>query len=156
MSRYMRNPKKHHMEAARRMLRYVKSTIGYGFLYKRSDECNLVGYNNSKYTRDHDTRRSTTGFVFKLRARVVSSCRKRQPTVSLSTTKVEYRAATVAAQESTWLMLLMKDLEQLVGYAVSLNCNNQSTISLAENPIFHARTKHVEIHYNFIREKALQ
>ncbi|KAH0781371.1 hypothetical protein KY290_000969 [Solanum tuberosum] len=72
MSRYMHNPKKHHMEVARRMLR---------------------------------TRRSTTGFVFKLGAGVVSWCSKRQPTVLLSTTEAEYRTTIVATQESTWLML---------------------------------------------------
>ncbi|WMV30357.1 hypothetical protein MTR67_023742 [Solanum verrucosum] len=95
-------------------------------------------------------------FVFKLGAGAVSWCSKRQPTMSLSTTEAGYRAAAVAAQESTWLMLLMKDLKQLVGYAVSLFCDNQSAISLAENPVFQARTKHVEIHYHFIREKVLQ
>ncbi|XP_049405095.1 secreted RxLR effector protein 161-like [Solanum stenotomum] len=101
ISRYMHNPKKHHMEAARRMLRYVKSTIGYGLLFKRSEEHKLLGDG------------------------AVSWYSKRQPTVSLSTTRPEYRAAAVAAQESTWLMLLMKDLKQPVGYTVSLFCDNQ-------------------------------
>jgi len=94
--------------------------------------------------------------MFKLGAGAISWCSKRQPTVSLSTTEAKYRAAAVAAQESIWLMRLMKDLHQLVGYAVSLYCDNQSAISLAENPIFLARTKHVEIQYHFIREKVLQ
>ena len=50
----------------------------------------------------------------------------------------------------------MKDLHQLVEYIEPLYCNNQSVINLMENPIFHARTKHVEVHYHFIREKVLQ
>ncbi|XP_015161084.1 uncharacterized mitochondrial protein AtMg00810-like [Solanum tuberosum] len=108
MSCYMHNPKKHHMEDARRMLRYVKSTIDYGLLYKRSEECKLVGYCDSDYAGDHDIRRSTTGFVFKLGVRAVSWCSKRKPIVLLSTTKAEYRAAVVAAQESSWLMLLRR------------------------------------------------
>ena len=62
----------------------------------------------------------------------------------------------MAAQESTWLMQLMKDLEQPVDYAVPLYCDNQSAISLVENLVFHVRTKHVEVHYHFIREKVLQ
>uniref|UniRef100_A0A2N9IT58 Integrase catalytic domain-containing protein n=1 Tax=Fagus sylvatica TaxID=28930 RepID=A0A2N9IT58_FAGSY len=81
---------------------------------------------------------------------------KRQPTVSLSTTEAEYRAAAMAAQESTWLMQLMRDLHQPIDYAVSLHCDNQSAIRLAENPEFHARTKHVEVHYHFVREKVLE
>lgn len=51
---------------------------------------------------------------------------------------------------------MIKDLQQPVGYAVPLYSDNQSAIFLAENPVFHARTKHVEIHYHFIREKVLQ
>lgn len=146
----------HHMEAVRRILRYVKSTIDYGLLYKKGEECKLVGYCDSDYGGDHDTRRSTTGFVFKLGTGTISWCSKKQPTVSLSTTEAEYRAAAVAAQESTWVMQLMKDLQQPAEHAVPLYCDNQSAICLAENPIFHARTKHVEIHYHFIREKVLQ
>ena len=62
----------------------------------------------------------------------------------------------MAAQESTWLIQLMKDLNQPIDYAVPLYCDNQFTIRLAENPVFHARTKHVEVHYHFLREKVLQ
>jgi transposase InsO family protein len=70
--------------------------------------------------------------------------------------EAEYRAAAMAAQESTWLMQLMRDLHQPIDYAVSLHCDNQSAIRLAENPEFHARTKHVEVHYHFVREKVLE
>ena len=74
----------------------------------------------------------------------------------MSTTEAKYRAAAEAAQESTWLKLLMEDLHQRVDYPISLHCDNQSAIRLAENPVFHARTKHVEVHYHFIREKVLK
>ncbi|KAF7841954.1 Retrovirus-related Pol polyprotein from transposon RE1 [Senna tora] len=120
MSRYMQSPKKHHLEAVRRILRYVKSTIDYVLLYKKGGDCKLVGYCDADYAGDHDTRRSTTGYVFKLGDGAIPWCSKRQPTVSLSTIEAEYRAATIAAQESTWLVQLMKDLHQLVDYAVPL------------------------------------
>ncbi|KAE8732274.1 hypothetical protein F3Y22_tig00002237pilonHSYRG01326 [Hibiscus syriacus] len=156
MSRYMQNPKKPHLEAVRRILRYVKNTIDYGLLYKKGEDCKLVGYCDDDYAGDHDTRRSTTGYVFKLGSGIISWCSKRQPTVSLSTTEAEYRAAAMAAQESTWLIQLMNNLHQPVDYAIPLYCDNQSTIRLAENHVFHARTKHVEAHYHFVREKVLQ
>ncbi|KAE8698166.1 tir-nbs resistance protein [Hibiscus syriacus] len=61
MSQYMQNPKKPHLEAVRRILRYVKNTIDYGLLYKKGEDCKLVGYCDADYAGDHDTRRSTTG-----------------------------------------------------------------------------------------------
>ncbi|KAL6312965.1 hypothetical protein AAG906_038534 [Vitis piasezkii] len=117
--RYMQNPKKPHLEAVRRILRHVKGTIDY----------------------DHDTRRSTIGYVLMLGSGAISCSTEQQ---------------AMAAQESTWLIRLMNDLHQLVDYAVPLYCDNQSTVRLAENPVFHARTKHVEVHYHFIREKVLE
>ena len=152
----MQNPKKPHLEAARRILRYVRGTMDYGLFYKKDQDCKIVGYCDADNAGDHDTRLSTTGYFFKIGSGTVSWCSKRKPTISLSTTKTEYRAAAMAAQESTWLMQLMEDLHQPRDYKVSIYCDNRSAICLAENPVFHARTKHVEVHYHFIREKVLQ
>ncbi|KAL0423113.1 UNVERIFIED_CONTAM: Retrovirus-related Pol polyprotein from transposon TNT 1-94 [Sesamum radiatum] len=156
MSRYLQNPKKSHLEAVHRILRYVKSTLGYGIMFKKGEDCRLVGYCDADYAGDHDTRRSTTGYVFILGSEAGSWCSRRQPTVSLSTTEAEYWAAVMAAQENTWLVQLLKELHQPIEYGVPLYCDNLSTIRLAKNPVFHARTKHVEVHYHFIREKVLK
>ncbi|XP_031277886.1 secreted RxLR effector protein 161-like [Pistacia vera] len=77
MSRYMHNPKKPHLEAVRQILRYVKSTIDYGLLYKKGEDCKLVGSCDASYAGDHDTRRSTTRYVFKLGSGTISWCSKR-------------------------------------------------------------------------------
>ena len=88
---------------------------------------------------------------------VVSWSSKRRMTVSLSTTEVEYRAVAVTtAQESPWLMQLMRNLRQTNDHVIPLRCYNQSAIHLAKNLQFHARTKHVKVHYNFVREKVLK
>nr|GMC60878.1 FAS1 domain-containing protein SELMODRAFT_448915-like [Ipomoea batatas] len=105
---------------------------------------------------DCETRRSTTGYVFMLGCGAVSWCSKRQPTVSLSTTEAEYRVVAMATQESTWLVQLLKDLHQPTEYSIPLYCDNLSAVCLAENPVFHARSKHIEVHYHFIREKVLK
>ena len=151
----MQNPKKPHLEAVRRILRYVKSTIDYGLLYKKGEDCKLVGYYDADYAEDHDTRRSTIGYVFKLGYGTISWCSKRQPTMSLSRTEAEYRVVAMAAQESTWLIQLMNNLHQPVDYVIPLYCDNQLAICLVENPVFHVRTKHVEVHYHFLREKVM-
>ena len=76
--------------------------------------------------------------------------------MSLSSTEAEYRATAMATHECVWLTQLLKDLHQLVDYGVKLSCGNQLVIRLAENPMFHARTKHVEVHYHFVRKKVLR
>lgn len=67
--------------------------------------------------------------------------------MSLSSTEAEYRAAAVAAQECVWLVQLLSELYQYDNVSVQMFCDNLSSIQLAENPVFHARTKHVEVHY---------
>ena len=86
------------MEAVRRILRYVKSTIDYDLLYKKGEDCKLVGYYDADYAGDRDTRRSTTGYIFRLSFGTISWCSKRQQIVSLSTIEAGYRAATMVAQ----------------------------------------------------------
>ena len=126
INQYMRSLKKPHLDAAWQTLRYVK--------------------------RYHDTRRSSTGYVFKLSSRTISWCNKRQPAESLSTKEAKYIAAARAAQECTWLKLLMKDWHQKVDYSIPLQCDNQFMIRLIVNLMFHGRTKHVEVHCHFIRD----
>ena len=75
---------------------------------------------------------------------------------TISSTEAQYWSAAIVAQESTWLKQLMEDLHQLTGQQVRIFYNNLSSISLAENPIFHARIKHIEVHYHYIREKVLE
>lgn len=152
----MQNPKKPHLKAVRRILRYLKGTSEYGIFYNKRDDCKIEGFCDVDYARDHHTRRSTASYLFKLGGGTVSWCSKRQSTVALSTTEVEYRAAAMTTQENMWIKQLMKDLHQEVSHVVTLYCHNQSAVRLAENPVFHARTKHVEVHYHFIREKVLQ
>jgi len=75
--------------------------------------------------------------------------------MALSSIEVEYRSVAMAAQESTWLRQLMKDHHQPTDYQVRIFCDNLSSIRLAKNPIFHARTKHIEVHYHYIRENVI-
>ena len=96
------------------------------------------------YAGDCGTRRSITGYFFSLGSGAISWCSKRQPTVALSSTEAEYRSTAMAAQESTWLKQLMEDLHQPIEYQVRIFCDNLSSIRLAENLVFYARTKHIE------------
>lgn len=81
---------------------------------------------------------------------------KKQETVSKSSTKSEYRALASTAAELLWLQQVLKDISIFLFSPPKLWCDNVSTHAIASNPIFHARTKHVEVEYHFIREKVLR
>lgn len=83
---------------------------------------------------------------------VISWLSKKQPTVALSSTEAEYRAACTAACEALWLRRILGDMDMAQKDATTLLCDNQSCIAIAKNPVFHARTKHIEVHYHFVRE----
>ncbi|MCO5591222.1 hypothetical protein L7F22_045203 [Adiantum nelumboides] len=80
---------------------------------------------------------------------------KKQPTVALSSIEAEYRGAIVAACEVAWLEMLLQDLEMQVQDLVVIYYDNLSSIQVAQNPVFHAHTKNIEVHYHFIRERVL-
>lgn len=83
----------------------------------------------------------------------ISSKSKKQHTVSRSSSVAEYRAMTAAAAEVTWLVRLLQELGVNDLTLVTLHCDNQSAIHIAKNPIFHERTKHIEVDCHFTRDK---
>jgi hypothetical protein len=93
--------------------------------------------------------------MFSFGSGAISWSSKKQPTVALSNTEAEYRGVAIAACEVVWLQKLLSDLGQLVDAHVIIYCDNISSILLANNPVYHARIKHIEVHYHFIREKVL-
>jgi len=93
--------------------------------------------------------------MFSFGSGVVSWSSKKQPTVALSSTKAEYRGVTIVACEVISLQKLFSDLGQLVDVPVVIYYDNINSILLANNPVYHARTKHIEVYYHFIREKIL-
>ncbi len=85
----------------------------------------------------------------------VSWSSKKQPTIALSSTEAEYRSEAIIACEVIWLLKPLSDLGQSVDAPIVIYCDNINNILLANNPIYHVRTKHIEVHYHFIREKVL-
>ena len=67
--------------------------------------------------------------------------------------EAEYRGAAVATCEAVWLKRILKDLGVPITDPIRIFCDNMSNIYLARNPVFHAQTKHIEVHYHFIRKR---
>ena len=93
--------------------------------------------------------------MFSFGSGALSWSSKKQPTIALSSTEAEYRGVAIAACEVVWLQKLLSDLGQLVDVPVVIYCDNINSILLVNNLVYHARTKHIEVHYHFIREKIL-
>ena len=155
VSQFMQVPRKPHLDAVRRILRYVKSTLHYGLFYEAGTDVQVFGYTDADWAGSMSDRRSTSGYMFSLGSAAVTWSSKKQSTVALSSTEAEYRGAAVAACEVVWLQKLLADLDVQVEGPVVIYCDNMSSIQLARNPVFHARTKHIEVHYHFVREKVL-
>ena len=93
--------------------------------------------------------------MFSLGSAAITWSNKKQPTIALLSTEAEYRGAAVAACEVTWLQMLLEDLGIQVQVPIVIYCDNLSSIQLARNPVLHARTKHIEVHYHFVQERVL-
>jgi len=103
ISRYMGNPSQLHLQAARKVLRYLKGTADFGLFYKKEGDEELTVYTDSDYPGDLDERKSTSGYVFLLSSAAVSWSAKKQPVVCLSTTEAEFIAAAAYACQAIWL-----------------------------------------------------
>jgi len=94
------------------------------------------------------TGRSTTGFCFTAGSAAISWCSKKQCTVALSSCEAEYVAATMATQECLWLKRLIQEMVTTLDQPIQINCDNESAIKLAGNPVFPAGSKYIETHYH--------
>lgn len=151
VSQFMIKPRRPRLQAVRCILRFVRSTKDYGILYETKAIEELVGFTDANWAGDLSTRRSTSGYTFNLGSGAYSWCTKKQATVaSLSSTEADYRATTMAAQECSWLLGILRDIGLSVDYSVDLFYDNQSAIRLASNPVFHTRTKHIEVQHHYI------
>ncbi|KAH9650169.1 hypothetical protein KPL70_026264 [Citrus sinensis] len=151
VSRYMHNSGKKHWLAVKWILRYLYGTVDVGLLFKKDCGQQCVGYCDSDFTGDLDKRRSTTGYVFTLGGGPVSWRSILQSKIALSTTEAEYMAATEAVKEDIWLKGLLGDLG-VIQENIAVFCDNQSAIFLAKNQTYHARTKHIDVKYHYLRE----
>lgn len=121
--------------------------------YKKSADGNLIGYSDADWAGDMDDRHSTSGNVFSLACGAVSWLSKKQATVALSTAEAEYVALSTATQEAIWLRRLLADMGEPPEGPTEIYEDNQGAISMAKNPVGHARTKHIDIRYHFVRER---
>jgi hypothetical protein len=138
--------------AAKHVMRYLKGTIDCGLSYDGDHDFTLSGYTDSDWAGSVADRKSTSRCCFSLGSTMISWQSRKQSSIALSIVEAEYIAASSASCEAIWLRKLLTDLFDLEMEAISIRCDNQSCIKLTENPVFHDRSKHIEIHYHYIRD----
>jgi hypothetical protein len=144
-----------HLAAAKRILRYLRGTLFHGIAFTPGP-LTLSAYTDADWAGDPDDRRSTSGYLVYLGSNPITWSAKKQPIVSRSSTESEYRALAIASAELCWIRTLLKDLGIYLSQPPLLWCDNVSALAIASNPVFHARTKHIEVDFHFVRERVLR
>ena len=149
VSRFNSKPGLTHWEAVKHIFRYLKGTRELWLAYGGAKR-ELVGFVDADGSMGED-RRAISGYAFIINGGAVSWSAKRQEIISLSTTESEYIAATYAAKEALWLRQLIFQLFGIDLTSTTLFCDNQSAIALTKEHQYHARTKHIDVRFHFIR-----
>uniref|UniRef100_A0A803Q3J8 Uncharacterized protein n=1 Tax=Cannabis sativa TaxID=3483 RepID=A0A803Q3J8_CANSA len=155
LSQYLKAPTTDHWGACKRILRYLFGTTNLGLTFTAFTHFNLQGYSDADWAGCSDDRKSTTGYCMYLRNNLVSWCSKKQSVIARSSTESEYRALALAASEMVWLESILNELSIPTATTPILWCDNLGAGSLTSNPVYHARTKHIEIDVHFVRNRVL-
>ncbi|KAJ9689323.1 hypothetical protein PVL29_014817 [Vitis rotundifolia] len=153
VSQFLQSPCDNHWDAVIRILRYIKGTPGQGMLYEDRGHIQIVGYTDADWAGSPLDRRSTSGYCVFIGGNLISWKSKKQDVVARSSVEAEYRVMTLATCELIWLRQLLQELRFGKDEQMKLVCDNQAALHIAFNPVFHERTKHIEVDCHFIREK---
>ncbi|GKB15985.1 putative ribonuclease H-like domain-containing protein [Tanacetum coccineum] len=150
-ARFQVTPKTSHLHAVKRIFRYLKGHPKLGLWYPRDSPFDLEAFSDSDYAGASLDRKSTTGGCQFLGRRLISWQCKKQTIVANSTTKAEYVATANCCGQVLWIQ------NQLLDYGYNfmntkIFIDNESTICIVKNPVFHSKTKHIEIRHHFIKD----
>ena len=146
-ARFQANPKKCHLVAIKKILRYLVLTPNLGLWYPKGSTFDLLGYSDSDYAGCKVDRKSTTGTCQFLSQSLVSWSSKKQN----FTAEAEYVAAGTCCAQLLWMRQTLSDFG--CEYTkIPLLCDNESAIKLANNSVQHSRTKHIDIRHHFLRD----
>ncbi|PKU68501.1 Retrovirus-related Pol polyprotein from transposon TNT 1-94 [Dendrobium catenatum] len=151
LCQHMHDPQPVHYHLLKRLLRYIQGTTHFGLPISKGP-LQLMSMSDADWASDPITRRSTSGYCSFLGSTLISWSVKKQHTVARSSTEAEYRAIAAATADILWLRKLLHDFNISIDQPTILYCDNMSAIAIANNPVLHARTKHIEIDHHFIRD----
>ena len=125
----------------------------YGLWYPRNQNFQLTSYLDAYWANCVDERKSTSGGAFFLGNSLVAWLSKKQGSISLSTTEVEYIVVATCFTQVLWMIQTLADLEVKYTAPIPIHCDNTSAISVSKNLVLHSKKKHIPINYHFLREQ---
>ncbi|XP_021771327.1 uncharacterized protein LOC110735443 [Chenopodium quinoa] len=135
LSQFMHSPTSTHMQAVKRLLRYLAGTVSQGVLLDSTSAAELAAYYDSDWASCPTARRSTTGYCILLGKSPISWKAKKQSLVARSSAEAEYRAMALTSCEVTWIKSLLKDMGIKYLGPVLMHCDNQAALAIAANPV---------------------
>ncbi|XP_060190337.1 uncharacterized mitochondrial protein AtMg00810-like [Lycium barbarum] len=157
VSQFLHAPRTTHMHCVKRIFRYLQGTPTYGLFLRASSSNSVVtAYSDADWAGCPDTRHSTTGYVVFLGSNLISWHAKKQPTVFKSSTEAEYRAIAYTVAETTWIRHILCELRIYLRQPVGVFCDNVSSTYMCRNSVFHDRSKHIDVHFHYVRDKVSQ
>ncbi|XP_019256291.1 PREDICTED: uncharacterized protein LOC109234678 [Nicotiana attenuata] len=153
LSQYMQDPREPHLQAAYHMLRYLLKDPTLGLFMSNDDDFSEKAYCDSDWAACPDSWRSVSGYLVLLGNSPISWKSKKQETIYLSSVEAEYRSIRKVVGELVWLHRVLTELTVPPALPILVFCDSQSTLHIARNPIFHERTKHIEVDCHFVRTK---
>jgi hypothetical protein len=156
LSKFMNQPRIEHWEAALRVVRFLKGNPGQGIFFGSKSDLKLHGWCDSDWASCPLTRRSVTGWIVQLGDSPISWKTKKQHIVSRSSAEAEYRSMATTTCELKWLKGILSNLGVVHDEPMIIHCDSQAAIHIAKNPVFHERTKHIEVDCHFVRNEVLK
>jgi hypothetical protein len=147
-----------HWQEAKHVLQYLMASKTLSLTFHQMPEKNfrLFGYCDASWASDTETRKSVTGYCFRMGKDDVNGFiswnSRKQPTVALSSCEAEYLAVSAAAQELVYLRSLLGEIGYRQEGSTTIYEDNNGCIDLANNPVGHKRTKHIDVRHHFIRQ----
>ena len=135
------------------MLRYIRGTLTHGLLYQNGGDLPVWGYSDSSHGNDEATRKGRGGYVFISDGAAISWRSSLLEAVTHSSCESEYVALSTAGNEALYLSQLQGELGIAGRAGVLLLGDNESSLKLAKNPVFHRRSKHIELKWHSMRER---
>eukprot|EP00253_Pinus_taeda_P017401 PITA_17401 len=147
---FQENPKEPHLQAVKRIFKYLQGTQDFGLWHPKDTDLTLHAYTNADWAGNVDDQKSTSGGAFYMGSWLVSWFNTKQILIALSTSEAEYATVASCCTQLLWMMQTLQENQITCSPPISILCDNTSAISISKNSVMHSKTKHIPIKHHLI------